>query len=459
MLAASAAVAKAHGPGATPFAAATRLPSAHIRRIVTVATGGIQLQAAGSSGVEVFSTIGCPYCVRAKKKLAELGVPFIERDVTNDEALRAAVAARASRTSVPQIFIGGEHVGGCDDLFEAAANGRLAQMLEAHGVFAVPVVAVTTDNSLTGPVRTITELLPRDGILNHPLAAGDVARLGGAASDGPRSSAELATTLQSQILGLYDSFVVADGSRVDYVQMVRSGRLHEYCERARLLAALSPTQLPAGSDERLAFWLNLYNALVIHGNAVVGAPTDRESRGAFYSGAAGVAYNVAGWRLSLDDVEHGIIRGSLAGDARSFAPGDARSALVLPRRDFDPRVHFALNCGARSCPPIKIYDATNLERGLALAAQSFCESTVRVVDGVDAHVEISKIFEWYRVDFGATDEEVLERIVTYLGASDTAEALRRALRERRSADATGCAKAPVRYAEYDWGSNDAAVEV
>lgn len=440
-------------------------PLAAIRQCVArrAASAGSEppVAAAGSAVVDVYSTVGCPYCVRAKKKLAQLGVPYVEHDVMGDEAMRQRVAQLASRTSVPQIFIGGVHLGGCDDLMAAATDGRLEQLLAASGISRIAPEAPA--GASEAGIWDIAELLPKGGILNngsgHPSSASllsDTAprTLGARAGAPPAAAAgqpaQLASELQRTILSLYDDFVLADGSRVDYAKMVRSGRLHAYAALASRLGELSPAELPADVPARLAFWINLYNALVIHANAVLGAPAGKAGRAALYSGASGVAYRVAGFRLSLDDIEHGIVRGSPPGDARSFAPDDPRAPLAVPRAAFDARVHFALNCGARSCPPIKIFDAANLERGLALAARSFCESAV-LVDEARRTVTLSRLFDWYRVDFGRNDAEVLGRVATFLEGAEAGAALGRIL---SGTDGTA-GGITVEYSEYDWGDNSA----
>lgn len=80
--------------------------------------------------VEIYTTQTCPYCQMAKGLLAKKGVTFKEIDVGGNPALRAAMTQRAAgRTSVPQIFIGGAHVGGCDDIHALDAGGKLDAML------------------------------------------------------------------------------------------------------------------------------------------------------------------------------------------------------------------------------------------------------------------------------------------------------------------------------------------
>ena len=80
--------------------------------------------------VEIYTWSHCPYCARAKSLLTALKVPFTEYDITGDDAAREAMAERTGGPrSVPQIFIGGAHIGGCDDLHALDREGRLDALL------------------------------------------------------------------------------------------------------------------------------------------------------------------------------------------------------------------------------------------------------------------------------------------------------------------------------------------
>lgn len=82
--------------------------------------------------VEIFTRATCGYCVRAKRLLEMRGVDFDEISIDGDQEMRATMIGRANgRSTVPQIFINGQHVGGCDDLFELERSGELAGMLAA----------------------------------------------------------------------------------------------------------------------------------------------------------------------------------------------------------------------------------------------------------------------------------------------------------------------------------------
>lgn len=81
--------------------------------------------------VEIYTTSTCGYCMAAKRLLRQKGVDFIEIDVGRDPAQRAVMRERAKGGwTVPQIFIGGKSVGGCDDLHMLDHEGRLDPMLE-----------------------------------------------------------------------------------------------------------------------------------------------------------------------------------------------------------------------------------------------------------------------------------------------------------------------------------------
>lgn len=81
--------------------------------------------------VVIYTKSWCGYCIRAKELLARKQIPFTEIEISNDDVLREEMVARAGgRTTVPQIFVGETHVGGCDDLYRLDAEGRLDDLLD-----------------------------------------------------------------------------------------------------------------------------------------------------------------------------------------------------------------------------------------------------------------------------------------------------------------------------------------
>jgi glutaredoxin 3 len=80
--------------------------------------------------VTLYVSDWCPYCQRAKGLLAQKNLEFSEINIEDDAKLREEMIARSNRRTVPQIFIGDKHVGGCDDLFELDRSGELDRLIQ-----------------------------------------------------------------------------------------------------------------------------------------------------------------------------------------------------------------------------------------------------------------------------------------------------------------------------------------
>lgn len=184
---------------------------------------------------------------------------------------------------------------------------------------------------------------------------------------------------------------------VDYRHLRDNARYAEYRALTAHLPAFDLHTL-ATREQKLAFWLNLYNALVIDGIIAYGIRTTVNEIPGFFRR---VAYTVGGYRFSLDDIEHGILRanaGHLVIPGPQFAPADPRRAFMLDRPDW--RIHFALVCGARSCPPVNFYAEDNIDAQLDLAAANFLGQSV-TFDPARRTLRLSKLLQWYGADFGA----------------------------------------------------------
>ncbi|MGV2830389.1 glutaredoxin 3 [Myxosarcina sp. GI1(2024)] len=84
-----------------------------------------------AANVEIYTWSYCPYCLRAKGLLDRKNIEYQEHCVDGDEAAREEMAQRANgRSSLPQIFIGDRHIGGCDDLYALEEEGKLNSLLE-----------------------------------------------------------------------------------------------------------------------------------------------------------------------------------------------------------------------------------------------------------------------------------------------------------------------------------------
>ena len=126
-----------------------------------------------------------------------------------------------------------------------------------------------------------------------------------------------------------------------------------------------------------------------------------------------VSVDVGGDVLSFDDLEHGILRGNARHPYQVARRFDTPTGRRLGLTRLDHRVHFALNCGATSCPPVKRYTPEAIDEELRLAAMAFCEAddNVRIDEG-ERRVHLSKLMYWYQSDFGACDAFCLTHAVS-----------------------------------------------
>jgi thiol-disulfide isomerase/thioredoxin len=149
-------------------------------------------------------------------------------------------------------------------------------------------------------------------------------------------------------------------------------------------------------DEKKAFWINLYNAYTQ--TALKKNPEQYKSRGKFFGGKQ---IEVAGTKLSLDDIEHGILRHSKIkwslGYFNKLFPGKTEKALRVNKLDY--RLHFALNCGAKSCPPIAFYNPENIDQQLNLATTAYLKGEAEYDEPTNS-IKLPTLMGWFRRDFG-----------------------------------------------------------
>jgi len=217
--------------------------------------------------------------------------------------------------------------------------------------------------------------------------------------------------------GFLERYLVVDDAGVHRVRYAAVGEadraaLADYLDR---LAATTVTEL--GADTQLAFWLNLYNALTVA--AVLEAyPIDsiRAIDGVWTTDRV----TVEGRALSLDDIEHGIVR-PVFGDAR---------------------IHYAVNCAAVGCPDLvaEPYTADALDARLDAAARAYVNDPRGVRADVGGDLTVSSIYNWFQEDFGGDEAAVLDHLRRYAAPDLRADL----------AAADGIAD----YA-YDWALNDA----
>lgn len=298
-------------------------------------------------------------------------------------------------------------------------------------------MATTSDQPVPEPIG----LLPRLGGTLHSIGwravrtltgATDIPVLNGSPAEPPPDQPEgalfqIARQVRAAAIG-------PAGRRVDYATLAQSD---SYRELRSLTAALSICRLQdlGDSHDRLAFWINLYNVLVL--DAIIHFRVEERVGQSLFQKAA---YDVCGHRFSADDIEHGVLRKNRPHPAyrlRPFGRGDPRRAAMLPR--LDPRIHFALNCGARSCPPIAFYRGPQIGEQLATATATFIAGGGVQIDPAAKTLSLSRIFLWYQSDFGGR-EGLLELIADHLKDEEGAALVR-------------SGQLRVRYQPYDWSVN------
>ncbi len=238
--------------------------------------------------------------------------------------------------------------------------------------------------------------------------------------------------LLDELLG---DIVVVQGHQtsVDYTRLKnRPDRLLHYIDQVEAVSEVEFGRWDR--DQQLAFLINVYNALTLKlildhypgitsirdlGGLIFSSPWDRKF------------FRLFGRQASLDHVEHDLIRGNFN----------------------EPRIHFAVNCASRGCPPLMpdVYTAGALETQLETATRLFMQDPERNRFDADKKLlEVSSIFKWYRQDFLVAAGSIEAFVAPYI--TDDAEA-RKLL---KSSATHGFSRISIRFLEYDWALNDLA---
>lgn len=145
-----------------------------------------------------------------------------------------------------------------------------------------------------------------------------------------------------------------------------------------------------------AFWINCYNAFYL-----ILRKINKKTKPEIYKDEA---INIGGKRFSLDNIEHGILRKYRHKLSLGFLPNFCTSKTIkqLAVDELDYRIHFALNCGAASCPPIAFYSPDKIDDQLEMATLSFLESETEI-DNDKKEVQVTRLFQWYLGDFSGTN--------------------------------------------------------
>ena len=290
--------------------------------------------------------------------------------------------------------------------------------------------AADVTRTARSPMELLKMALPAEMRAKHILNEGEPAR------DAPRG-AEIAVALRALRNRLKGEAYVVESGGVDYARLGDSEAFADLEAMSRALKLLRPEDL-ATHEERLAFWINLYNVQVIHGVIALQITESVREIPSFFST---IAYQVGEDIFTPDGIEHGLLRMNTGHPSRHksfFKEGDPRERWFLEERD--PRIHVSLVCVSAGGPPIAFYDAERIDDQLTLASEGFVNTGVEVDDEKE-EIVTSSIFDWYGDDFGGRDG-VLEFFIEHADP-ELEEALRQA-RDKNYA---------MRFLPYDWSLN------
>lgn len=176
----------------------------------------------------------------------------------------------------------------------------------------------------------------------------------------------------------------------------------------KMLADISFDELQKqlSSDEaKKVFWINCYNAYF-----QILAKKKEIKRTTIFKAKIILIANI---KFCLDDIEHGILRKYRSKFSFGYLPNIFVSKISksLAVTQLDYRIHFALNCGAKSCPPIAFYTLEKLDNQLNDAMYSFLFSET-IIDEKNKKISTSKLLYWYQGDFGGTSgiKKILQHV-------------------------------------------------
>lgn len=245
--------------------------------------------------------------------------------------------------------------------------------------------------------------------------------------------------LKKSLSRLQGAFFNTRLGRVDYGAMKRSESFRKYRNLASGLKGFDPATLVTDSQKK-AFWINIYNILIIHG---VIALDIRHTVLEIVNFFGRIGYEIGGKFFSADDIEHGILRKNRPHPAYLVKPfGSEDPRLHFRIQEFDPRIHFALVCASSSCPPIEFYDPDRIDLQLDIAARSFINRRGVGLNLERQEIGLSKIFQWYSGDFGASQKELLDFIMQF-AEDEIRDAIQNVEKN----------KLRIRYLPYNWDLN------
>lgn len=255
----------------------------------------------------------------------------------------------------------------------------------------------------------------------------------------PKHIVEIASRLRFLSFAIFEAYVSEDGRHVDYRSIHSS---EEFARYLRTIEELQRVDLQDLSrEEKIAFFINLYNMMAIHGILTWGYPVGALERRKLFGD---FKYVVGGGTYSLSMIQNGILRGNQRPPynlMKPFGLKDIRFKVALPYPE--PLTHFALVCGTRSGPALRCYSPGNIDKELVEAAENFLRNGGIAFDAATKVASVSKILSWYSVDFGKNEMEVIKHAANYLEPAKSEELL----------ELLANSQLKVTYQPYDWALN------
>ncbi|CAL0319369.1 unnamed protein product [Lupinus luteus] len=255
----------------------------------------------------------------------------------------------------------------------------------------------------------------------------------------PKPIVEIASRLRFLSYAMFEAYVSEDGRHVDYTSVHGS---EEFARYLRIVEELQRVEIwDLSREEKLAFFINLYNMMAIHAILVLGHPAGALERRKLFGE---FRYVIGGSTYSLSAIHNGILRGNQRPPynlKKPFGAKDKRTRVALPYPE--PLIHFTLVCGTRSGPALRCYSPKNIDEELMDAARNFLRSGGVVIDLTAKTAQASMILKWYSIDFGKNEVEVLKHVSNYLDPADSEKLL----------DLLATSDLKVTYQAYDWGLN------
>jgi len=190
-----------------------------------------------------------------------------------------------------------------------------------------------------------------------------------------------------------NTFLSLPGKLLFNVKLNESASIEE--QKLRSISIIELSHQLNTDDAKKTFWINIYNAYF----QIIAKKLKGQRKGIFKKKEIIIAQT----RFSLDNIEHGILRKYRWKWSFGYLPNPFTSQLIktLAVDKIDYRIHFSLNCGAKSCPPIAFYTFENINKQLDDAMHSFIISET-AIDIPNKTITTSKLLHWYRGDFGGT---------------------------------------------------------